>query len=93
MNMKFEWDPRKAASNLKKHGVSFHEAASVLGDPFSITYHDPDHSITEHRFITVGMSQSGRVLMVAHTDRGDNIRIISARKTTRQERRYYEKGE
>ena len=91
--MKFEWDPHKADSNRLKHGVSFQEAASVLGDPLSITYHDPDHSATEHRFITVGMSQSGRVIMVAHTDRGDNIRIISARRTTRQERKHYEEGE
>jgi len=91
--MKFEWDPQKADSNLKKHGVSFQEAASVLGDVLSIRYPDPDHSVREHRFITVGMSRSGRVLMVAHTDRGDNVRIISARKTTRQERRYYEEGE
>ena len=85
--MKFEWDPHKADSNRLKHGVSFQEAASALGDPLSITYHDPDHSATEHRFITVGMSQSGQVLMVAYTDRGDNIRIISARRTTRQERK------
>lgn len=91
--MKFEWDPQKADRNLRKHDVSFQEAASVLGDPLSITYHDPDHSATEHRLITVGMSQSGQVLMVAHTDRGDNIRIISARITTRQERRHYEEGE
>jgi len=91
--MKFEWDPQKAASNQRKHGVAFQEAASVLSDSLSITYHDPDHSITEHRFITVGMSQSGRVLMVAHTDRGDNIRIISARRTTHQERKHYEEGE
>ena len=90
--MKFKWDSQKADSNLKKHGVSFQEAASVLGDALSITYYDPDHSVREHRFITVGMSRSGRVLMVAHTDRGDNVRIISARKTTRQERRYYEEG-
>jgi len=91
--MKFEWDPRKADSNLNKHGVSFQEAASVFGDVFSITYHDPDHSAREQRFITVGMSRSGRVLMVAHADRGGNVRIISARKTTRKERRYYEEGE
>ena len=91
--MKFEWDPRKADSNLKKHGVSFQEAASVLGDTLSITYYDPDHSAREHRFITVGTARAGRVLIVAHTDRGDNIRIISARKTTRRERRYYEEGE
>lgn len=90
--MKFEWDPQKADSNLKKHGVSFQDAASVFGDALSITYPDPDHSVREQRFITVGMSRSGRVLMVAHTDRGDNIRIISARKTTPKERRYYEEG-
>jgi len=91
--MKFEWDPQKADSNLKKHGVSFQEAASVLGGALSITYPDPDHSLREHRSITVGMSRSGRVLMVAHTERRDSIRIISARKTTRKERRYYEEGE
>ena len=90
--MDFEWDPQKADSNLRKHGVSFHEAASVLGDALSITYHDPEHSVTEHRFITVGMSRLGRMLMVAHTDRGDNMRIISARRMTRQERKQYEEG-
>lgn len=91
--MKFEWDPRKAESNLKKHGVSFQEAASVLGDSLSISYPDPDHSVREHRFITMGMSQIGRVLIVAHTDRGEYVRIISARKTTRKERKFYEEGE
>ena len=91
--MEFECDPQKADSNLKKHGISFQEAASVLGDSLSITYYDPDHSVSEYRFITIGMSRFGRVLMVAHTDRGDNVRIISARKTTRKERRYYEEGE
>ena len=90
--MKFEWDPQKADSNLRKHGVSFHEGASLLADPLSITYHDPDHSLTEHRFITVGLSRGGRALMVAHTDRGENVRIIRARKTTPQERRHYEEG-
>lgn len=90
--MKFEWDPQKADRNLKKHGVSFQEAASVFGDALSITYYDPDHSAKEHRFITVGLSWSGRVLIVAHTDRGGNVRIISARKTTRREKRYYEEG-
>ena len=91
--MKFKWDSQKADSNLKKHGVSFQEAASVLGDTLSITYYDPDHSVREHRFITVGMSQSGRVLIVAHTDRGDDVRIISARKAIRKEQGYYEEGE
>ncbi|MEI8352997.1 MAG: BrnT family toxin [Lentisphaerota bacterium] len=91
--MNFEWDTHKADCNLKKHGVSFHEASYVLGDPLSITYPDPDHSMNEHRFITVGTSRSGRVLMVAHTYRGNNVRIISARKTTRQEQRHYEEGQ
>ena len=90
--MKFEWDSQKADSNKNKHDVSFEEAASVLGDALSMTYPDPDHSIGEHRYITVGTSRFGRVLVVAHTDRGENIRIISARKTTRQERRFYEEG-
>jgi uncharacterized protein len=86
----FEWDPRKAAQNRKKHGVSFHEAATIFGDPVAVTYHDPDHSVTEDRFVTVGTSTSGRVLIVAHTDRGESVRIISARKTTKRERAHYE---
>ena len=90
--MNFDWDPKKATVNLRKHGVTFNEAVMIFADPLSITSHDPDHSITEHRFITVGLDQSGRVLMVSHTDRGDTIRIISARRTTRQERKYYEEG-
>ncbi len=91
--MEFEWDLLKADKNLRKHGVSFHEAATVLADDLSITYHDPDHSVAEHRFITVGMSRSRRILMVSHTDRGDKVRIISARKTTPLERRHYEEGQ
>jgi uncharacterized DUF497 family protein len=86
----FEWDPRKAARNRRKHGVSFHEAATVFGDPLALTFHDPDHSVAEQRLITVGMSSAGRVLIVAHSERGENIRIISARKTTRGERKHYE---
>jgi uncharacterized DUF497 family protein len=86
----FEWDPKKAAKNLKKHKVSFKEAAPVCGNSLSITYPDPDHSIDEDRFITIGESRQGRLLMVAHTERGDNIRIISAREATRQERQFYE---
>ena len=80
--MNFEWDPDKATQNRRMHRVSFHEAATVFADPLAVTYHDPDHSISEERFITVGMSRVGRVLIVAHSDRGENIRIISARKTT-----------
>lgn len=90
--MEFEWDERKAATNLKKHGVSFHEAGTVFGDPMAITFPDPDHSVTEQRFVTFGLSQSDRLLVVAHTDRGRTIRIISARLMTRHERKIYEEG-
>lgn len=88
--MNFEWDPAKAVQNRRKHRASFHEAASVFGDPLAVTYPDPDHSALEQRFITIGMSSTGRVLIVAHADRDENIRIISARKTTRREREHYE---
>ena len=90
--MEFEWDPNKAQWNLRRHRVSFGEAATVFGDPFSITVPDPDHSFEEDRYITVGVSQSGRLMMVAHTERGNRIRIISARQLTRAERRQYEEG-
>jgi uncharacterized protein len=86
----FEWDPAKARQNRRKHRVAFQEAASVFGDPLALTYPDPDHSTSEQRFITVGISSAGRVLMVAHADRNENIRIISARKTTQRERKHYE---
>ena len=88
--MTFEWDPRKEALNLRKHGVSFHEAATIFGDPLALTFSDPDHSVNEQRFITVGLSNMDRLLITAHADRGDNIRIISARKTTQRERQQYE---
>jgi uncharacterized DUF497 family protein len=88
--MEFEWDPRKAAGNLGKHKVSVVEAATVFGDQLSITVYDPDHSVREHRFITIGWSNRRRLLMVAHTERGDRIRIISARRLTRAERKAYE---
>jgi len=89
----FEWDPEKAARNYRKHRVSFHEAATIFGDPLALTFQDPDHSGRERRFITPGVSGAGRVLIVAHTDRGDNIRIINARKATRRERRHYEEND
>jgi len=88
--MRFEWDPEKAAANLRKHGVSFSDAATVFGDPLSHTFFDPDHSATEDRCITVGVSRSGTLLVVAHTERGERVRIISARKPTRTERSYHE---
>jgi len=86
----FRWDPKKAVGNLRKHRVDFHEAATVLSDPLSTTFPDPDHSSHELRFLTVGMSGRKRVLVVAHTDEGETLRIISARRTTRNERRFYE---
>jgi uncharacterized protein len=90
--MEFEWDDRKAASNLQKHGVSFPEAATVFYDPLSVTFDDPDHSDAEDRFITIGASAQARILMVAHTDRDDRLRIISARILKPRERRLYESG-
>lgn len=90
--LKFEWDKTKAASNLAKHGVSFEEAASVFGDALAITFEDPDHSIAEKRMLTFGVSHENRLLAVIHTERGHNIRIISARKATKYERGIYEQG-
>ncbi len=86
----FEWDPRKAADNLAKHGVSFVEAATVFGDPRSLTIPDPEHSAVEKRFTILGRSHTGRLLVVVHTARGDNLRVISARPASRKERKTYE---
>jgi hypothetical protein len=88
--MEFEWDPGKAAGNLRKHRVSFTEAATVLGDSLGINASGPDHSGDEHRYITIGLSNQGRFPMVAHAERHQRIRIISVRKLTRNERRVYE---
>ena len=88
--MRFEWDLTKAAGNLDKHGVSFEEAATVFRDPLSATTPDPDHSVDEERFVTFGVSTSDRLLVVAHSDRDDTIRIISARPATPGERTIYE---
>ena len=90
--MEFEWDPEKAARNLARHGVSFHEVSSVFGDPLAITFSDPDHSEEEDRFLTFGHSSEGHLLVVSHTDRGETTRIISARRATRKERKLYEEG-
>jgi len=81
----YEWDSIKAAGNLKKHRITFTEAATVFLDPLALTYQDPDHSEGEQRYVTVGESTRGRVILVAHLDRGDRIRIISARRATRKE--------
>ena len=90
--MKCEWDPEKAAANLRKHGVSFEEAATALADDLGSTGADPDHSRDESRFVTFGVSSAGRLLVVAHTERSDCLRIISARTCTKRERRIYEEG-
>jgi len=90
--MEFEWNPDKAKLNLEKHGISFQEATTVFNDPLSVTFPDPDHSIGENRYVIIGVSQFGQLLVVSHTERGEKVRIISARKATRQERRFYEEG-
>ncbi|HEX6813210.1 MAG TPA: BrnT family toxin [Planctomycetota bacterium] len=90
MGLNFEWDERKSISNRRKHGVSFDEAASAFGDPFSITIPDPDHSEEEDRFVLIGESVRGRLVVVVHTERGDNLRMISARVAKPSERRTYE---
>jgi len=88
--VQFEWDPDKARSNFEKHGVLFSEAATVLGDALAWTFPDPEHSIDEERFLTIGVSEQGNLIVVSHTDREEAVRIISARKATRRERKYYE---
>ena len=88
--MHFEWDPAKAEHNRSKHGVTFDEAASVLDDPLSATFDDPDHSTGERRLITIGHSSLARLLIVSHTESGETIRIISARLATPAERKRHE---
>ena len=92
MTQRFEWDDVKAAANLRKHGVSFEDAASVFSDALAYTFDDPDHSVGEQRLLTFGFSQSGRLLAVVHAERGRAIRIISARRATRHERGLYEQS-
>ena len=89
----FTWDPGKAAANLKKHGVDFREGATVFDDSLSTTFPDSAHSISEQRFLTIGMSAPGQLLVVAHTEQGQTIRIISARPVTRHERTFYEEDQ
>jgi len=93
VELNFEWDTEKARGNLEKHGVSFEEAGTIFGDLLSETVLDPDHSDDEDRYIIIGTSNRGRVLLVAYTDRNDVIRIISARPLTRSERKQYEESE
>jgi uncharacterized DUF497 family protein len=88
--MQFEWDSEKATANLSKHGVSFDEARTVFDDPQYVDFYDPDHSDEEHRYIIIGQSGSGRLLMVSYTERDDTIRMISARELTPGEQKAYE---
>ena len=90
--MKFGWDNAKNETNIKKHQVCFEEAASIFGDPLAITYRDPDHSIGETRYLTFGMSLNGVLLVLSHTFHNDLVRIISARRATRAERKIYEEN-
>jgi uncharacterized DUF497 family protein len=90
MALEFEWDPAKAESNLKEHGVSFDDATTVFRDTLSITISDPDHSESENRFVDIGMSHRMELLVVSYTERKNRIRIISARRATRAERKNYE---
>ncbi|MEA1969697.1 MAG: BrnT family toxin [Thermodesulfobacteriota bacterium] len=91
MPLKFEWNPKKAKKNIEKHGVSFDEAATVFSDPLSMNYDDPDHSYGENRYIIIGLSAQGKLLFVSHTETDDRIRIISARRLTRKERKQHER--
>jgi uncharacterized protein len=86
----YEWDETKAARNLDKHRVSFEEALTVFGDPLYIDFYDPDHSVNEHRYLIMGQSTAGRLLIVSYTERDEIVRLISAREVTSSERRAYE---
>ena len=90
--MEFEWNPDKEQSNVEKHGVDFSEAATVFGDPLELTIADPDHSVGEFRFPSMGRSSLNRILVVSYTERENRIRILSARVAAPQERRDYESG-
>ena len=92
MKLTFEWDEAKAKANRRSHKVSFEEGITVFNDPLAITIDDPDHSEEEQRYLTIGSSDRGRVLVVSYTERGEHIRPISCRKATATERRQYEKG-
>lgn len=89
-DVEFEWDDEKAKSNLEKHGVAFEEGATIFNDPMILTISDPDHSISEERYISLGISVQTRLLLVVHTERGERIRLISCRKANNLERKTYE---
>jgi len=90
--LSFEWDKNKASKNLKNHDVSFDEASTIFSDTLSLAIYDPLHSESEDRFILIGNSHSNRLLVVVHTERGDKVRIISARQANKQERKKYEEN-
>ena len=90
--MEFEWDENKATDNMSKHGVSFDEAMTVFDDPLYVDFYDPDHSYDEHRYIIMGQSKQGRLLIVSYAEREEVVRLISAREVTRRERETYEEG-
>jgi len=92
MATRFTWDMQKARRNVSKHGVTFREASTVFLDALSTTFPDSSHSHGEERYVTIGVSEHGNVLVVAHADRDDSVRVISARRATRSERRFYEEG-
>ena len=92
MALTFEWDENKSKRNLKKHNIDFEEAKTIFNDPFAITTDDPDHSVEEDRYLDIGLSSKGRMLIVWYTERNDNIRIIGCRKAIRSERKIYERG-
>jgi uncharacterized DUF497 family protein len=91
--VKFQWDPRKASDNLTKHAASFEEGSTVFGDPLAGTVPDPDHAHEERRFVTIDLSTSQKLLVVVHSDRGDDVRIISVRRATPSEKKRYEAGQ
>ena len=90
--MNCDWDEEKAATNLQKHGVSFEDAATVFADPLYIDFYDPDHSVDEHRYLIIGTSSAGHLLIVSYTERDEVVRLISAREVTSSERKTYEEG-
>lgn len=92
MSLLFEWDPRKACGNQVKHGVTFDEASTAFQDPLSVTIHDPLHSGDEERFVLIGLSHRGHLLVIAHAERGNRVRLISARPATARERYGYEEN-
>ena len=92
MALTFEWDENKSKHNLKKHGIDFEEAKTIFNDPFAITIDDPDHSVEEVRFLDIGFSSKGRILVAWYTEKNDNIQIIGCRKAIRSERKMHEKG-